>query len=157
MKRKIYLLLIISIIASAVHAQNNTAFEYRPLFAAVIVKDVDTSTAWYQAVFNVQVKNRINDTQNGFRVMILESPDFLLELIENRSWPDRNKLLQGQPEGTRVQGLFKIGFKVADMDAYLARLAALKIVPERIYTDSETKKRNFLIEDPDKNLIQFFE
>ena len=89
--------------------------------------------------------------------MILESSSFLLELIENKTWPTQKKLLAGQPGGTRIQGFFKIGFKVTDMDACLKMLAALKIIPERIYTDPATKKRNFLINDPDGNLVQFFE
>ena len=138
-------------------AQTAAGFKYEPLFSAVIVKNVDSSTSWYQSVFDLKIKNRIDDTQNGFRVMILESSAFLLELIENKTWPTQKKLLAGQPEGTRIQGFFKIGFKVTDMDACLKMLAALKIIPERIYTDSATKKRNFLINDPDGNLVQFFE
>jgi len=118
---------------------------------------VDSSTAWYQSVFDLKIKNRINDTERGFRVVILESATFLLELIENKSWPDQKKLLADKPSGTRIQGFFKIGCKVPDMDACIKRLGGLKIIPERIYTDSETKKRNFLINDPDGNLIQFFE
>ncbi|MGZ8516074.1 MAG: VOC family protein, partial [Chitinophagaceae bacterium] len=128
-----------------------------PYFSAVIVNNVDSSATWYQSVFDLKIKNRINDTPNGFRVMILESSTFLLELIENRSWPDQKKLLEGKPEGTRIQGFFKMGFKVPDMDACLKRLADLRVIPGRIYTDSETKKRNFLINDPDGNLVQFFD
>jgi len=133
------------------------AFKYAPFFSAIIVKNVDTSTAWYQAVFDMKIKNRINDTERGFRVVIMEHSSFLLELIENKSWPDQKQLLFGKPDGTRIQGFFKIGFSVTDLDSCLKHLAFLKIIPDRIYTDSETKKRNFLIEDPDKNLIQFFE
>lgn len=139
------------------NAQPIAGFKYELLFSAVIVKNVDSSTAWYQSVFDLKIKSRIDDTQNGFRVMIMESSTFLLELIENEKWPDQKKLLVGQPEGTRIQGFFKIGFKVTDLDACLKRLAALEIIPERIYADPETKKRNFLINDPDGNLVQFFE
>ena len=121
------------------------------------MNNVDSSTAWYQSVFGLNMKNSIDDTQNGFRVAIIESSRFLLELIENKTWPTQKEVLAAKPEGTRIQGFFKIGFKVPDMDACLKRLAALKIFPPRIYTDSETKKRNFLINDPDGNLVQFFE
>jgi len=137
--------------------QNTTGFKYGPYFSAVIINNVDSSTAWYQSVFDLKIKNRINDTERGFRVTILESPMFLLELIENRSWPAQKKLLADKPEGTRIEGFFKIGFHVPDMNACLKHLAALKIIPERIYTDPETKKRNFLVSDPDGNLLQFFE
>jgi len=133
------------------------AFKYAPFFSAIIVKNVDTSAAWYEAVFDMKTKDRINDTERGFRVVIMEHPSFELELIENKSWPDQKQLLSGKPEGTRIQGFFKIGFSVADIDSCLKHLGFLKIVPDRIYRDSATNKRNFLIEDPDKNLIQFFE
>jgi catechol 2,3-dioxygenase-like lactoylglutathione lyase family enzyme len=157
MRNKILLSLVILSSAFGLRAQSAAGFKYEPLFAAVIVNNVDSSTAWYQSVFDMKIKNRIDDTQNGFRVMIMESSTFLLELIENKSWPDQKKLLSGKPAGTRIQGFFKIGFTVPDMDACLKRLAALKIIPERIYTDADTKKRNFLINDPDGNLVQFFE
>ncbi|MBS1531563.1 MAG: hypothetical protein JSU01_14750 [Bacteroidetes bacterium] len=43
------------------------------------------------------------------------------------------------------------------MDAYLKRLNELKITVPQIWTDATTGKRNFLITDPDGNLIQFYE
>ncbi|MES1220505.1 MAG: VOC family protein [Bacteroidota bacterium] len=157
MRNKILLSMLILMRAYIIHAQNTSAFKYEPYFSAVIVSNVDSAAQWYQSVFDQKIKNRIDDTQNGFRVMIMESSTFLLELIENKTWPDQKQLLSGKPEGTRIQGFFKIGFKVPDMDSCLKRLATLKIIPGRIYTDSETKKRNFLINDPDGNLVQFFE
>ena len=157
MRIKIILSLLMLISAFIGRAQNTSAVKYEPYFSAVIVHDVDSSTAWYQSVFDLKIKNRINDIERGFRVIILESPTFLLELIENKSWPAQKKLLADKPEGTRIEGLFKIGFQVHDMNACLKHLADLKIIPERIYTDAATKKRNFLISDPDGNLLQFFE
>jgi catechol 2,3-dioxygenase-like lactoylglutathione lyase family enzyme len=157
MRNKILLNLLMLVIVFAAEAQHVSSFKYEPYFSAVIVANVDSSTAWYQSVFDLKIKNRINDKERGFRIMILESSTFFLELIENKTWPDQKKLLADKPEGTRIQGYFKIGFKAPDIDACLKRLAELKIKPDRIYTDSETKKRNFLINDPDGNLVQFFE
>jgi hypothetical protein len=157
MRSKVLLGLLILLNASIVRAQTVGGFKSEPWFSAVIVDNVDSSTAWYQSVFDLKIKNHIDDSQSGFRVVIMESSTFLLELMENKAWPDQKELLAGKPEGTRIQGFFKIGFKVTDMDACLKRLAALKIIPGRIYTDSETKRRNFLINDPDGNLVQFFE
>ena len=157
MRNSILLNILILISVCVTHAQSISAFKYEPYFSAVVVKNVDSAAAWYQSVFDLKINNRINDTERGFRVMILESPAFLLELIENKSWPDQKKLLADKPAGTHIQGFFKIGFRVPDMDACIKRLAGLKIIPDRIYTDSETKKRNFLINDPDRNLVQFFE
>src|SRR5262245_39754670 len=106
----------------SVNGQIAPAFNYAPSFSAVIVKNVDTSAAWYQAVFEMKIKNRINDTERGFRVVIMEHSSFILELIENKSWPDQRQLLSGRPDGTRIQGFFKIGFSVADFDGCLKHL-----------------------------------
>jgi len=157
MLNNLFISTLFFLLTYSVNGQDAPAFKYAPLFSAIIVKNVDSSAAWYQAVFDMKTKNRINDAERGFRVVIMDHTSFILELIENKSWPDQMQLLSGRPEGTRIRGFFKIGFSVADFDGCLKHLALLKIIPQRIYTDSETKKRNFLIEDPDKNLIQFFE
>ena len=98
----------------------------------------------------------MEDPNHDYRIFILESPQFVLELLELKGSLTRKNLLEGKPAGTQIQGHFKIGFKVAEMNDCLKRLADLKINVPQIWTDN-TKKRNFLITDPDGNLIQFFE
>jgi hypothetical protein len=137
-------------------SQSVQSLDMKPYFSAVIVKNVDTSSLWYQSVLMLKVKNRINDTARGFRVEILESSQLLIELIENKLWLDPKSILKDKPEGTQMQGFFKIGFKVSDVDACVTYLKNLKINVERIYKEP-SGKRNFLINDPDGNLLQFFE
>lgn len=153
---KNYLIALLTLIISTGYSQDAKPFEQIPYFTAVIVKNVDSSVEWYQSVFDLKLNKTIDDPQNGFRVRILASPHFVVELIENKSWLDRDKILKGQPEGTQIEGFFKTGFKVSDLDACITHLKKLKIPVDRIYTDPD-KKRNFLINDPDGNLIQFFE
>ena len=153
---KNYFVVLLGLFITTAFSQDAKPFEQVPYFTAVIVKNVDSAAEWYQSVFELKLNKNIDDPQNGFRVRILESPHFVVELIENKSWLDPNKILKDQPEGTRIEGFFKIGFKVSDMDACIARLKNLKISVGRIYTDAD-KKRNFLITDLDGNLIQFFE
>ena len=157
MRPKFILILLLTGYSVKSPCQSKEAFRYEPYFNAVIVKAIDSSSLWYQSVFEMKVINRINDSLRSIRVVILEARNFVLELIENKSWPDQKKLLSSEPQGARIQGFFKIGFKTADFDNCLKHLAELRIVPERIYADLQTKKRNFLINDPDGNLIQFFE
>jgi catechol 2,3-dioxygenase-like lactoylglutathione lyase family enzyme len=155
-KMKSYFIALLSLVITTGFSQDAKPFEQTPYFTAVIVKNADSSADWYQSVFELKLKKNIDDTQHGFRVRILESPHFVVELIENKSWLDPHTILKGQPEGTQIEGFFKIGFKVSDLDACIANLRNLKISVDRIYTESD-KKRNFLITDPDGNLIQFFE
>ena len=90
------------------------------------------------------------------KTRLLQSEKFLLELIENKSTLDRKKILAGKPPETQLQGLFKIGFIVDDMDACISHLSSLKVRIDRVYKDA-MGKRNFMITDPDGNLLQFFD
>ncbi len=128
-----------------------------PYFSAVVVSNIEVSTKWYQSVFDLKAKNQMNDENAGYKLMILESSAMLLELLELRGSLVRKALVEGKSEGTEIQGHFKIGFNVSNMDDWLKHLSNLKIDVPQVWTDQTTKKRNFLINDPDGNLIQFFE
>ena len=154
MKNKILVTLFI-IIANIVHAQSSTSFQVDHYFSALIVKNIDSSVNWYQSVLGLKTRF-LPDVPKGIRVAILESPQIVLEVIENESWLDPKELLKDKPEGTRLHGYFKIGFRVTAMDSFIEHLKKLNISIPRIYKDN-SGKRNFLVEDPDKNLVQFFE
>lgn len=138
-------------------AAQTPSFEYQPYFSAVVVKNIDTSVAWYKSVFGLSIKETMNDPNSSYKITILESPKYLLELLELKGSVSRDETLKGKAAGTEMQGHFKIGFRVANMDDCLKQLAALKIAVPQVWTDAKTKKRNFLIKDPDGNLVQFFE
>ena len=154
MKIKI-ILLVFTIISITVHSQQSTSFKIDPYFSAVIVKNIDSSVKWYESVLGLKTRF-LPDVPQGIRVAILESPDIVVEMIENVAWLDPKKLLEGKPEGIHLQGYFKIGFKITEMDKFIDHLKKLNISIPRIYKD-DSGKRNFLVEDPDKNLVQFFE
>lgn len=140
-------------LAAAGHQQKATPKGY---FSAIVVKDLAASTKWYQSVLTLEVKKTMMD-QPGFKIAILESSDILLELMEQVNSVPRQEVLDSKPAGTNVQGFSKIGFKVADMDAFLKHLADVRMTIPKIWTDQATGRRNFLVSDPDGNLVQFFE
>ena len=154
MKNKIILLVFI-IVVNNVHGQQSTSFQVDTHFSAIVVKNIDSSVNWYQSVLGLKTRF-LPGTPQGIRVAILESPQIILEVIENNAWLDPKEYLKGKPEGTRLHGYFKIGFKVTAMDRFIEHLNKLNISIPRIYKD-DSGKRNFLVEDPDKNLVQFFE
>jgi len=154
MKGKILLAAFI-IISTGSYSQQPVSFQVNPYFSALIVKNIDSSVNWYQSVLGVKPRF-LPDVPKGIRVAILESPQIVVEIIENVAWLDPKELLKGKPEGTRLHGYFKIGFKVTAMDSFIEHLNKLNISIPRIYKD-DSGKRNFLVEDPDKNLVQFFE
>jgi catechol 2,3-dioxygenase-like lactoylglutathione lyase family enzyme len=146
-----------SLTFSAAGENDSSALDPQPYFSAVVVSDLDSSAAWYQSALGLAVRRRMSEPERGFRILELESPRLFVELIENKSSLVPKRLLAGKPEGTLIQGFFKIGFKVSNMDACINHLRSLNIALGQIYKDSASKKRNFLIHDPDGNLIQFFE
>jgi len=149
--------LVALVFSASLYAEPGPTFGYKPSFSAVVVKDVITASAWYCSVFDMKVKEEMKDGAGAYSIHILESPDFLMELLQLRGSVDKQSALAGKPNGTEIQGHFKIGFKVTDVDACLKKLASLNIDVPQVWTDQKTKKRNFLIKDPDGNLIQFFE
>lgn len=153
---KYTLLTFLILVIGCVNTQAQPAFDYRPNGSAVIVQNIDKSVQWYQSVFGFTVKTKMNEP-NVYKVVILESPTFMLELIELTGSLTRTEVLKEKPEGTQIQGHSKIGFLVNDIDKCLRHLKAIGVNVPRVWTDQGTKKRNFLITDPDGNYIQFFD
>jgi predicted enzyme related to lactoylglutathione lyase len=136
----------------------DASFDPKPYSSSIVVKDIDASVLWYQSVFGLTLRNRNDSPERGSKIAVLESGEFLLELIEVKSSISRNNILEGKPERTLIQGFNKIGFKVSNLDASLKRLkeAGVKFFGD-VYFDSFSNKRSFLISDPNENLIQIFE
>ena len=99
----------------------------------------------------------MNDPDHTYAITILESPNYLLEILELKGSVERSTPLQDKPKGTEMQGHFKIGFKISNANNWITHLKKLNIDVPQVWTDSETGKKNFLIADPDGNLVQFFE
>ena len=115
--------------------------EYQPYFSAVVVEDFDTSAAWYQSVFGLEVKTEMNDPRHA-KIKILESSNYLLEILELKGSLKREELLKGKPNGTELQGQFKIGFNVSNVDAWLKHLKNLGI-----------ERRYGLIQKPERKIL----
>ena len=155
--KHLIILAFMGVTLAATAQQSSQPFEYRPSFSAIVVSNIDASAEWYKKVFGLTTGKQLIENNLGVRLVVLESEKFSIELLEFRGSLARKDLLQGKPEHTEIQGHFKIGFNVPDMDACLKYLASLQIIVPQVWTDSKTKKKNFIISDPDGNRIQFFE
>jgi hypothetical protein len=130
----------------------------KPYFSAVVVKNAEESSRWYQSVLGVKFRNLNENVIRGSKIIVLSSENVLLELIEVKSQVLREDVLIGKPEQTLIAGFTKIGFRVSDLDVTMQKLKDLNVnFFGEIYTDPISSKRSFLVHDPDKNLIQFFE
>ena len=143
---------------TAVFPQGISENRIRPYFSAIVVKNAETSSTWYQSLLGLERINVNENLQRGSKIIVLSSEDLLLEIIEVKAQVKREDVLLGKPENTLIQGFTKIGFKVSDMDAYIQKLIELKVnFFGDVYTDPVSGKRSLLIQDPDTNLIQLFE
>jgi catechol 2,3-dioxygenase-like lactoylglutathione lyase family enzyme len=131
------------------------AIQVTSSFVAIVTEDIDRSVNWYSSVFGLVVTSEVDNGSD--RVTILNSDNLMLELLQLQGSINRSQALDLHPDGTQMQGHFKVGFKVQSMDSWLSHLASLQVEVPQVFTDAGTGKRNFLVQDPDGNLIQFFE
>jgi catechol 2,3-dioxygenase-like lactoylglutathione lyase family enzyme len=151
------LLIVIFLVLVISGYSQNVAPEFQPYFSAVIVNNLEESVKWYQSVLNLKVKTNMNHPNHSYHIIILESSDYMLELLELRGSLAKDEVMKGKPKGTEVQGHFKIGFKIASVNDWVRHLKSLRIDVPQVWTDSTTGMKNFLVKDPDGNLVQFFE
>jgi catechol 2,3-dioxygenase-like lactoylglutathione lyase family enzyme len=143
----------------AFHSLSNaqTKLKIIPHGGAIVVSNLDSSFAWYAPLFELREVSRTTDPGGNYKVSIAESSTFLLELLELKSSLSSESILRDKPAGTHLQGHFKLFFKCDNADQFLKKLSGMKISVPRVWKDDKTGKRNFIINDPDGNMIQFFE
>jgi catechol 2,3-dioxygenase-like lactoylglutathione lyase family enzyme len=154
--RSLFTIIILMILLTT-KGQTASVPVYEPYFSAIVVSNADSSAIWYKTLLGLKEKEKMNDPAGSYKVIILESPKFLLELLELKGSLLHKNILEGEPDGIRIQGHLKMGFRITDADEWLKHLAALKINVPQVWTNPTTNKRNFIVSDPDGNLIQFFD
>lgn len=123
----------------------------RGAFLALSVPDAEASAKWYGRAFGLKVASRPPGT-NKIAVIILEGDGLVVELIQSADARSR-----ADQDPTRVQGLFKAGFIVDDLEVVLARLKAEGIAPAYgPYPAKDGQRANLIVRDNAGNLIQVF-
>lgn len=151
MKKLLFILFVIA--TDVVHAQ-----DLKPFFSAIVVSNIDSSIAWYKKVLGLKLRNRTDAPERGFIQANLNNEEMLIELIEVDSSLSGPGILEQYPAKTRIRGFMKFGFIVKDIDSLFKQLKVQNIkFTGRMVRDPINNKKTFLINDPDDNLIQFFE
>jgi len=82
----------------------------------------------------------------------------LIELIKINSIVNKNEVLQNYSDGSRFNGFTKVGFAVDNFDGWHQFLENKNVkFRGTVVTDGHSGKRTFLVEDPEGNILQFFE
>ena len=145
------------VVANLSLAQPSGSLSFTPSFSAIIVNDIDTSKAWYQEIFDLEVTSEFASEERGFSMVNLGNERFQLELLELQIAIDPTEVLKETGEKTRFIGFFKTGFKVDYFDSWIKHLELKKVqFNGQVVSDPTTNKRMIIVLDPDGNRIQFF-
>ncbi|MEM7370032.1 MAG: VOC family protein [Bacteroidota bacterium] len=155
--KRFYFLLILAFPADLL-SQEQEQLSLNAYFSAIIVADMDTSLAWYTDVLGYEMVNQHTNQEVGFRIVNLKRADTLLELIEWQSAHAPKEVIPNFGPKTRLHGLFKIGFQVAEFEQWLEHLNGFVAdIQEQVVHDPISGNRMLIIKDPDGNRIQLFE
>lgn len=138
-------------------AQDAVPPDLEPYFNAILVEDIIVSQHWYQEVLGYEVvsESKINE---GFSVVNLKKGSAALELIQLSTALSISEAIPGYVAKTRINGFFKMGFLVVDLDQWVTFLQEKQVqFNGNVVQDPVTGKRMVIILDPDGNRVQLFE
>lgn len=153
--------LLLVLCASAIicaHGQSTSLPDPKPYFSAIIVSDVENSIEWYSKNLGFEVLNRVDMSDRGFKQANLKRGSALVELIELNTAISQAELLQNRPQRSRIQGFFKFGFTVSELDSWVEFLTESGVqFNGSVVEDPNSGQRMVIVLDPDGNRIQLFE
>ncbi|MEW6737268.1 MAG: VOC family protein [Acidobacteriota bacterium] len=132
----------------------------KPSLVAISVADLDQTVKWYQDNLEFVVKEQKDFPQYNLRIAFLELNGFELELVEDKNSVALTAIQKYIPEAddqTKIQGLVKLAFTVADIETLAARLKSKGVRFQIELTKSNRKETDkfFIIRDNCGNWIQF--
>lgn len=155
MRKLVILLLTIAFFSANAQKQLPDPEAY---FMSLIVKDVNQSLEWYKGTLGFNVINEMGSEDGDYHIYILERGEVLLEIMELKSSLDPKEELDTKDGKLYLQGIFKLGFMLADFDSWIDYLKKEKIeFHGKVVKDEKLGKRMLIIKDPDGNYIQLFE
>lgn len=129
-----------------------------PFFFALSVTDVEASSAWYEKTLGFRVARTAEVAERGIRIRLLTIDGGVLELVETPQARPFGDVAPIAAQRASIHGIFKIGFRVADLDATISMLEQRGVALRgKAFTEPDGTMRSAQIEDPDGNIVQLFE
>lgn len=153
-------LLVISLVLFQLttQAQVTDLPDPKPYFSAIIVSDLDSSIDWYAKNLGLEIVNKVEMADRGFKQANMKRGGIWIELIELDNARSQKELFADLPPKTKIEGYFKFGFTVASFDKWIQFLTASDAeLYGSVLRDPNSEKRMIIVLDPDGNRIQIFE
>ena len=160
----ILLIVIFGALLTGGHAQelsrDTGKFTLQSVFASISVADLDRALAWYGVNFGFRKVKELKfppDVRIGF----VENGSLTLELAELKGaipFGTVKEKIAAIRDRSSLQGLYKIGFFVADLESESERLKENGV--KFLYgpsTDEGSGDSWLIVEDPDGNLVQMIQ
>jgi predicted enzyme related to lactoylglutathione lyase len=127
-----------------------------PAFVALSVAKLEPAMEWYGKLFGLTTAMRFDMPDHSGRIAILRSPHFLVELIEHKGAAAPTADIV--KDRFKEHGIFKAGFHVPDIDAFLEALEAHGATLDTGIINSKALGLRFIVfKDNEGNLLQAFE
>lgn len=125
-------------------------------FFAVTVSNTDSTSKWYEEIFNMKLLKEYKSPDGKIHVRILGNGYLKVEIVQNANSLPECSVTKDQK--TKVTSCFKAGMYVGNIksaEAYFRKLNVnIKYGP---FDDKETNSKSFIIEDVNGLLIQVIE
>lgn len=123
--------------------------------SSIITGDLEQTKQWYIETLQFEIANEFRNEDRGIAIINLRCGAVQLELIEIAGSINPDSL---RKPSTRLQGLFKFGFRVQEFDTWITHLrTSIPNITAQVVTDPVSDKRMIVIRDPEGNRIQIFE
>lgn len=130
----------------------------RPYLMALLVRNADTTQAWYTSRLGFVAVDTVDVPESQLRIRFLEKDGYRLELVENATTIHPDSALKYVPQYNGFYGFAKLCFKTPDLDALDRHLRALGTRYFFSVRKEEAGENSFVIVyDPDGNLVQVIE
>lgn len=130
----------------------------RPYLMALLVRNADTTQAWYTSRLGFVAVDTVDVPESQLRIRFLEKDGYRLELVENATTIHPDSALRLVPPYNGFYGYSKLCFATPDLDALDRHLRALGTRYFFSVRKEEVGENSFVIVyDPDGNLVQVVE
>lgn len=149
------LLLFICLFAVlSISAQGKISFAGKQ-FIALSVSNTDSTSKWYENVFDLKLLKEIKAPDNRIHTRIIGNEQLVVEIIQTRNSKSLEELRLNKDQPFAVQGPFKYGFYVRDLTQVHTYLREKKVViKHEIFEDQDMHTKSFIFQDINGAFIQ---